>query len=333
MKAVVSRGPGKFVLEIVEDPKLIEPTDVILKVKYSGICGTDLHTYRGHLKIPDGQVLGHEFTGTITEIGEEVTQFHVGDDVVSTFTIQCGKCWYCKHNKSGQCDITNTFGKPGLPGGQAEYVRIPFAENCLLKIDQQDMRYVLMADIFITGYFGVKKILDRLKGSLDISVLQLGLGPVGLCALHVMKFMGITDVTCIDNVESRLATAEAMGFKTFNFDNQMPTGDFEYILEVVGSTESLKSAYKYVKRDGFISSIGMTQDPLPFTGLDCYLKNINISFGRCHSWSLYKEAFEIFDQIKDEFADFIDKVITIDQVEEAYDLFDKHKVKKVVIEF
>lgn len=334
MKAVVYRGAKNFKVEQVPEPQLQHPGDVVVKVKYSGICGTDLHTYRGFVKVPDGQILGHEFVGIIDQVGEGIKNFSIGDTVVSTFTIQCGECWYCEHGKSGQCDITNTFGKKGLPGGQAEYVRVPYAEKTLVKVDL-DVCYVMMADIFTTGYYGVKKIanFDRRKPVSDIKILQLGLGPVGLCALYVFKYLGFTQVTCVDNVPDRLQKAKDLGFKAVNFDSDEPLSEYDHVLEVVGSSSALETGFKHIRRDGLISSLGMGHEPLPFSAMDCYLKNINLSFGRCHSWSLFPEALEVFNSIKPLLSQFIDKIIPIDDAELGYELFDSHKVNKVVIEF
>lgn len=361
MKAIVLNGEYDVSTEIRPIPTIQEQTDVILKVKYSGLCGTDLHSYRGHIKSgARGQIIGHEFLGTIVSKGSEIadSDFKVGDEVLSTFTIQCGECWYCKHGYSGQCNKTNTFGKPGLDGGQAEYVRVPYAKSTLIKKPQNpgtdDAVYVMMADIFITGYYGVKKIMNHLKnesavGSIqqdikDVNILQLGVGPVGLCALRILKHYGFKNVVCVDSVQSRLD--EAMNFgalKAFNFETDKDgvsnfikesTGNvgFDSVLEVVGAPAALKTAYDSVRRNGFICSIGMAHDPLPFNGLDCYLKNINISFGRCHAWSLFPEALELFEILKGDFEHFIDCKLGLDDSKEAFEIFDQHKVNKVVFD-
>ncbi|KAK6461558.1 sorbitol dehydrogenase [Scheffersomyces coipomensis] len=362
MKAIVYYAPYDVRTESRKTPTIIDPSDVILKVKYSGLCGSDLHSYRGHIKGPVDTIIGHEFLGTVVAKGSEIldSEFKIGEDVLSTFTIQCGVCWYCKHGYSGQCVKTNTFGKIGLDGGQAEYVRVPYAKSTLIKKPTSkddtvdDSVYVLMADIFITGYYGVKKILNNLKNESsqsavkqdisDITILQLGLGPVGLCALRVLKHFGFKKIVCIDNVPSRLQEAKALGaYQTINFETD---GDaikkfiesetdgvgFDAILEVVGSSAALKTAYDSVRRNGFISSLGMAHGPLPFDGLECYLKNINISFGRCHAWSLFPEALELFEVMKGDFKHFIDHKTGLDQSKEAFELFDTHKVNKVVFD-
>lgn len=235
MKAVVFYGPYDIRTETRPIPKIASPSDAILKVTFSGLCGTDLHSYRGHIKGPQGQIIGHEFIGEVVEVGSGVSKFKPGDLVLSTFTVQCGECWYCKHGYSGQCDKTNTFGKPGLDGGQAEYVRIPFADSTLfhkpksIECDVDDSIYVLMADIFITGYYGIKKIADQVLLSAakgfnpvsrkDVTILQLGCGPVGLCALRVARYMGFEKIVVIDNVPSRLQQALEFGASsTINFE-------------------------------------------------------------------------------------------------------------------
>lgn len=359
MKAVVFHGPYDIRTEQRKVPRIQDQTDAIIKVKYSGLCGTDLHSYRNHIKGPVGQIIGHEFLGTIVDKGSEIddSEFSIGDDVLCTFTIQCGCCWYCKNGYSGQCKETNTFGKIGLDGGQAEYVRVPYATSSLIKkplssspID--DSVYVLMSDIFITGYYGVKKILNflnqeqsngKIKGLLDVSILQIGLGPVGLCGLHVMKHLGFKKIVCVDNVPSRLDEAKRIGaYKVYNFDTDSNMKEivaevtngigFDAVLEAVGASSALKSSYEYVRGNGYISSLGMGHEPLPFNGLECYLKNINISFGRCHAWSLFPEALEIFEEIKSNFAKFVDYKTDLDSAKQAFELFDAHKVNKVVFD-
>lgn len=362
MKAVVFHGPHDVRVEERPMPKVVEDSDVILKVKYSGLCGTDLHSYRGHIPGPKGTIIGHEFLGEVVAKGDKVTKFKVGDEALSVFTVQCGECFYCKHGYTGTCVKTNTFGKVGLDGGQAEYVRVPFAENTLLKKPAQsssnvvdDSIYVLMADIFVTGYYGAKKILNFLnqepaKGYekqtiKDVNLLLIGVGPVGLCALKCLQSFGFTKIVCVDSIPSRLEQAKGFGVtKAINFEkepealadyvkNELGGIGFDGVLEAVGANSSLRSAYTSVRNNGIISVLGMPHDALPFTGLECYIKNVNISFGRCHCWAYFAEALDVFAKIKDLFEGFIDHKSTIDKAPEAFKLFDEHKVNKVVFDF
>ena len=362
MKAVVFRAPFDVQVESKPVPKIDLPTDAIIKVEYAGLCGSDMHTYRGHIKGKPGTVVGHEFTGTVVEVGSDVTKFKPGDDILSCFSIQCGECFYCKQGLTGQCAKTNTFGKPGLDGGQAEYVRIPYADNVLVKKPESakgdnidDSVYLLMADIFVTGYFGVKKIVDFFKSQpaknfkpqeiKDVSVLQIGAGPVGLCALHVLKYFGFEKIAVVDSIPSRLEAAKQIGaYKTINFQeekngvanfvaNELNGVGFDAALEVVGAESSMKTAFDAVRGNGFISALGMGHGPFPFDALQAYLKNLNLSCGRCHAYALFPEALEIFETMKDKLADFIDHKTSIDNAKEAFKLFDEHKVNKVVFDF
>lgn len=362
MKAAVFNGPFNVSTQLKPIPIIEDATDVIVKVKYLGLCGSDLHYYRDSIPSKPGQIMGHEFVGTIVSKGTSIkdSDFKIGDDVISTFTIQCGECWYCKHGYSGTCDKTNTFGKVGLQGGQAEFVRVPYALSTLvhkpINDDSQvdDAVYVLMSDIFVTGYFGVKKILNHFKSEIadgfpksepkDLTILQLGAGPVGLCALKILKHFGFEKVIVIDGVEERLQKAKAYGAsETINYQTEndklskiiaeeTDCNGFDAVLEIVGTSAAIKTAFDSVRRNGFVASVGMGHDPLPFNGLECYVKSLNISFGRCHAWSLFKESLKVFELLKLDLSDLIDEKPKIDDSERYYDLFEKHQVGKVVFD-
>lgn len=354
MKAAVFKKP--YLVETVEKPvpHITCPTDAVVKVRYSALCGSDLHYYRGHIPLKEGVTMGHEFIATVVEKGDAIddSYFSVGDDVISCFTIQCGECWYCQNGYSGTCDKTNTFGKIGLDGGQAEYVLVPFAKLTLhrkpenkTKID--DSVYVLMADIFITGYFGVKKVLDHLSSfeTKDISVLQIGAGPVGLCSTRILKHFGFKHIVVVDGIPERLEHAKRLGaHDTVNFKTETgkleeiietKTGGlgFDAVLEIVGAQLSMRTAFDSVRRGGFISSVGMGHDPLPFNALEAYAKCITVSFGRCNGWSLFADSLEVFEQVKEDFEDFIGATPSIDEAKEYYERFERGEVGKVVFTF
>lgn len=351
MRAAVFNKP--FVIETVTKgiPRLSAATDVLVKVKYSGLCGSDLHYYRGHIPLKEGTTMGHEFVGTIVEKGVDVEDldFKIGDHVVSTFTIQCGSCYYCKLGNSGTCEYTNTFGKPGLEGGQAEYVLVPYAKSTLSKLKTlDDISYVLMADIFVTGYFGVLKILKQFSGVMDpkdMSILQIGAGPVGLCAVRILKHFGFSNIVVVDGIDDRLALAKKLGasevvnFKTegdklTNYISEtLDNRGFDAVLEIVGASTAMDTAFKSVRKGGFIASVGMGHEPLPFDALQAYIKGVTVSFGRCNAWSLFGEALAIFEDVKGDFIDFVEIIASIEEAAEYYRKFDKGEVKKVVFKF
>lgn len=351
MKAAVFKKP--FVIETIQKciPKVTVPTDVLVKVKYSGLCGSDLHYYRGHIPLKEGTTMGHEFVGTIVEKGSDVKDLDlkIGDNVVSTFTIQCGSCYYCKLGNSGTCEHTNTFGKPGLEGGQAEYVLVPYARSTLSKLKTlDDISYVLMADIFVTGYFGVLKILKHFSGVMDpkdMSVLQIGAGPVGLCAVRILKHFGFSNIVVVDGIDDRLTLAKKLGAsETVNFKTEsnklnsyitktLENRGFDSVLEIVGASSAMETAFNSVRKGGFIASVGMGHEALPFDALQAYIKGITVSFGRCNAWSLFDDALAIFEDLKGDFEDFVEVVAPIEEAAEYYRKFDKGEVKKVVFKF
>lgn len=354
MKAAVFKD--KFQVETVDKPvpHVTSSNQVVVKVKYSGLCGSDLHYYRGHIPSKEGTTMGHEFVGTIVEKSDDIedSQLSVGDDVISVFTIQCGDCWYCGHGYSGTCNKTNTFGKIGLDGGQAEYVLVPYAKATLVRkpeshSDQNDSLYVLMADIFVTGYFGSKKILDHFSqvDPRELTVLQIGAGPVGLCAVNILKHFGFKHIVVVDGIQERLDHAKRLGASdVVNFvkdDGKLgelvqkytDNMGFDAVLEIVGAKLAIRSAFDSVRRGGFIACVGMGHDELPFNALEAYAKGITISFGRCNAWLLFPEALNVFEKLKHNLVDLIHSTPSIDDAAEYYRKFEKGEVGKVVFRF
>ena len=218
VKAVSYRGPGD--LRVVEkpDPRIEHPNDVILRVTVAAVCGSDLHLYRG--LIPDtrvGHTFGHEFTGIVEEVGPSVRNLKKGDRVVVPFPISCGSCFYCQRDLFAQCENTNpnseltcgVFGYShttgGYDGGQAEYVRVPFADVGPMKIpdDVTDEQAVFLADVFPTGYQAAE--MGEIKPG--ETVVVFGCGPVGLFAQKSAWLMGAGRVIAVDHVDYRLAFA------------------------------------------------------------------------------------------------------------------------------
>lgn len=221
MKALTWQGINDVQIKEVPDPVLQDPTDAIVRVTSTAICGSDLHLY-GVLAafLTPGDVLGHEFMGIVEEVGSAVTNLQVGDRVVVPFNISCGKCWMCERGFFAQCETTqNThqgkgaslFGFTSLygqvPGGQAERVRVPHADFGPIKItgDHPDERYLYLSDILPTAWQGVQWAEVPEGGSLCV----FGLGPVGQLAVRSARRMGIENIIAVDRVADRLAVAAA----------------------------------------------------------------------------------------------------------------------------
>ena len=234
MKAVVFGGIGKVSLEDVPEPKLQKPSDAIIRITSSAICGTDLHFVRGTAAgVKEGRILGHEAVGIVEEVGKSVRNLRKGDRVVVPSTVGCGSCVYCRAGYHSQCNVANPngpdagtvfFGGPeeagGLDGLQAEYARIPFAGAVLVKLPEEisDDQAVLMSDILPTAYMAA--VMAEVKPSDVVAVF--GCGPVGLFAITCAQHLGAGRVFAIDSVESRLEMARAHGAEVINFQKENP---------------------------------------------------------------------------------------------------------------
>jgi len=220
MKALVYRGPRDVQIEEVSDPRIEEPTDVIVRITTTNICGSDLHMYEGRTNVEKGKVLGHENLGEVIEMGKAVKHVKKGDLVCLPFNISCGCCKNCERGLTGFCLTANpgnagaAYGYAGMGpynGGQAEYLRVPYADfNCLkLPEDGRDRQadYVMLSDIFPTGWHATE--LAGLKPG--ESVVIYGCGPVGLMAAHSAIIKGSSRVMVVDRHKDRLRLAEEIG--------------------------------------------------------------------------------------------------------------------------
>ena len=165
--------------------------------------------------------MGHEFTGTVEEIGSDVKNFKKDDQIVSPFTVSCGECFYCKQGYSSRCTRCALFGTAGLDGAQAEYVRVPLADSTAVKAPEgiADNALVLMADIFPTGYFAADNAFkDLTKEQIsEVTVVLIGCGPVGLCALINAENYKPKHLLAVDSIQSRLDLAKSLGAEPWNF--------------------------------------------------------------------------------------------------------------------
>jgi threonine dehydrogenase-like Zn-dependent dehydrogenase len=227
MKAAVIHGPGKVTCDTVDDPIIKDQTDVILKVTATAICGSDLHIYSGGIPQPRPMVLGHEFMGIVEEVGKNVSKLKVGDRVVVPFPISCGHCFFCDHQLPGHCENSNPdhygpeggvltekggalFGYTdlygGYDGGQAQYVRVPYADVSPRKVPDNltDEQVLFLTDIFPTGYTGID--WGELKGGESVAIF--GAGPVGIMAAKSAHLRNAGKVIVIDTLQYRLDMAK-----------------------------------------------------------------------------------------------------------------------------
>lgn len=239
MKALCWHGKKDIRWDTVPDPKIEQPRDAIIKMSSCAICGSDLHLFDGFMPgMESGDIMGHEFMGEVVEVGKENTALKVGDRVVVPFTIICGECEQCKRGNFSVCERTNrnksvadkVFGHTtaglfgythltgGYPGGQAEYVRVPFADKTHVKIPDglSDEQVLFLGDIFPTGWQAAVQCDIEPTDTVAI----WGAGPVGQMAIRSAVLLGAKQVISIDNVPERLAMAQAGGAVAINFDKE-----------------------------------------------------------------------------------------------------------------
>ncbi|MGY5883169.1 glutathione-independent formaldehyde dehydrogenase [Modestobacter lacusdianchii] len=220
MRALVYNGPRDVAVEQVPDATVEQPTDAVIRITATNICGSDLHMYEGRTDLETGMVIGHENLGEVVEVGSGVTKLSIGDRVVLPFNIGCGFCENCEQGRTGFCLTVNPgvaggaygfAGMGGYAGGQAEYLRVPFADFNALQLPEDSVEkendYVMLADIFPTGWHGTRLA----KVAPGDSVTVYGGGPVGLMAGYSAVLQGASEVYVIDHLAERLALAEEFG--------------------------------------------------------------------------------------------------------------------------
>jgi threonine dehydrogenase-like Zn-dependent dehydrogenase len=264
MRALTWQGTSKVSVETVPDPKIQEPTDAIVRITSTAICGSDLHLYDVlGMYLDKGDVLGHEPMGIVEEVGPEVTHINAGDRVVIPFNISCGHCWMCSRGLFAQCETTQVtdqgkgaslFGYTKLygqvPGGQAEYLRVPQAHFGPIKVPDghPDERYLFLSDVLTTSWQAAK-YADITPGD---TVLVTGLGPIGQMSARIARHLGAGRVIAVDSVPERLEMARRNGIEVL-------TGtDTDEVAAAVRDLTDGRGA------DSVIEAVGMEAHGSPF---------------------------------------------------------------------
>jgi threonine dehydrogenase-like Zn-dependent dehydrogenase len=344
MRAITFQGKEKLSFETVTDPSIIQPTDVIVKVALTAICGSDLHVYREHEKGLDyGTVMGHEFFGEVVEIGSAVTGLKKGDRVVSPFTTSCGVCYFCKIGLTCRCQQGQLYGwvehGHGLHGAQAEYVRVPLADSTLVKSPDglSEEQVLLTGDIFSTGYFCAENAGIRPGGRYVV----LGCGPVGLMAILAAKIQGADEIWAVDSVPERLAIAQRYGAvavdlsktdaKQFILEQTNGIGA-DAVMEVVGNPSAQQLAFDVVRPGGIISSVGVhTASNFTFSPVDAYNKNITYKTGRCPARHYMSKLLPLLGDQQIDLLAIISHRLPLAQGVEGYRIFDQKLDKSLKI--
>ena len=349
MKALIYMGPGKKAWDDVPDPKIEQSTDVIVKMVATTICGTDLHILKGDVpEVEAGRILGHEGIGVITEVGEGVTQLAVGDRVILACVSSCGKCSNCRKglyshclDPEGMAGIGWIFGYM-IDGTQADFVRVPFAENSVYKVPagMTDAEGILLSDILPTGFeIGVQ--YGRVAPGDVVAVI--GSGPVGLSAVMTARFYGPSKVIAIDVDASRLARAADFGAtNTVNSadpdwkDQVLALTDglgVDVAIEAVGVPETFTMATAIVRPGGNVANIGVHGKSVDLALNELWIQNIDISMGLVNTNTLGM-LLKLVAEHKLPAEKFVTHEFSFDQMLEAYEVFGHaadHNALKVLI--
>lgn len=252
MKALVFRDVGKMVVEEVPDPKIEQPGDCIVRVTSAAICGSDLHMYEGRTSAKPPMVFGHEILGVVEEVGSGVAVVKKGDRVSLPFNVSCGFCFNCSRGFMNACLTTNPeapgggYGYAGLGpyrGGQAQFVRVPFADyNCLnlpgTPHDQWENDFAMLADVFPTGYHSA--VMAAVAPGKSVAIF--GAGPVGYMAALSAKIMGASEIYVVDRAPRRLQMAAELGAVAIDFTKGDPV---EQIMEMRKNNRPLQERWRY----------------------------------------------------------------------------------------
>jgi len=336
VKALVYEGPGRKSWTDIPNPVVQRPTDVIVKMDATTICGTDLHILKGDVpEVAVGRVLGHEGIGVITEVGSGVSQLAVGDRVILACVSSCGKCSNCRQNLYSHCldpegvaGIGWIFGYM-INGTQAEYVRVPFAENSLYKVPEgvTDAEGILLSDILPTGFeIGVQ--YGAVKPGDVVAVV--GAGPVGLSSVMTARLYGPSKIIAIDLDSARLKRAAEFGAT-----NVVNSGEADWkeqvlaltdgqgvdvAIEAVGIPQTFTMCTEVVRPGGHVANIGVHGKPAELKLNELWIKNIDISMGLVNTNTL-SMLLKLVAEHKLPADKFVTHEFSFDQVLEAYDVF------------
>ncbi len=341
MRAVTFQAPEQVRVEEKPEPRLAAADDALVRIEASGICGSDLHIYHGRVPVEQGFTIGHEFVGTVLAIGDDVERVAVGNRVLGCFHTACATCSSCLRGDYHRCRNGQTFGhgsKLGdLQGAQAEQLLVPRANLTLRRVPEGMSAEVALfaGDVMGTGYHAVAHAGMK-PGD---SVVVLGLGPVGLCAVQAALAGGAAKVFAIDTVEPRLALAREFGATAIHLTEEDPKravraatdGGADVVVDAVGDPGPLELAVSLTRDAGTVSGIGAYagRGEVPL-GL-AWLKGLQLRLGLANVIAHVDRVLALLEAGKLDPAPLVSHHMPLDQASEAYELYDRREALKIVL--
>ncbi|MBS1895380.1 MAG: zinc-dependent alcohol dehydrogenase family protein [Actinobacteria bacterium] len=331
MKALVYHGPGQRGWDTVDDPAIVDPTDAIVRIDTTTICGTDLHILKGDVpETKPGTILGHEAVGTVEEVGASVTTVAPGDRVLLSCVSACGRCRYCKEGHYGQCLGGGgwIFGHT-IDGVQAEYARVPFADNSTYKVPEGlgDEQVLFLADILPTSY--EVGVLNGMVSPGDTLAI-VGAGPIGLAAILTAHLYTPGRIVAIDLADSRLESARRFGADTtINNGNKDPVAAVmemtdglgaDVALEAVGVPPTFELATELIRPGGRVANIGVHGKPAALHLEKLWTRDVTVTTGLVDTYSI-PQLLRLITSGRLDPTLFATHHFALDQAMEAYDTF------------
>jgi 2-desacetyl-2-hydroxyethyl bacteriochlorophyllide A dehydrogenase len=342
MRAVTFQAPGEVRVDDVPEPHLSSADEAIVQVEASGVCGSDLHIYHGRVAVEPGFVLGHEYVGTVTAVGDEVGTVAVGDRVLGTYSTACGECFFCRRGDFHKCDNGRVFGHGAtlgsLQGAQAEQLLVPHADLTLRKVPQgmSDEVALFAGDVMGTGYHAVVEC-DVEPGAV---VAVLGLGPVGLCAVQAALSEGAGSVVAVDTVAERLDIARSLGAEAVHLTEEDPRAAVKGLtdgrgadatIDAVGHPDALELACRLTRKAGTVSATGVYAERIDFHMGIVWIKALTLRTGHAN---VIKHVDPVLERLASGALDpapLVTHHMSLDDAAEAYDVYDRREALKIVL--
>jgi 2-desacetyl-2-hydroxyethyl bacteriochlorophyllide A dehydrogenase len=342
MRAVTFQAPGEVLVEDVPEPRLQDPSDAIVRIEASGVCGSDLHIYHGRVQIEPGFTIGHEYVGTVIATGEGVRELNVGDRVLGCFQTACGHCFFCRRGWFHQCDFSRTFGHGAtlgsLQGTQAEQALVPNADLVLRRVPagMSDDVALFAGDVMGTGYHAV---VDGGLRAGDVAAV-LGLGPVGLCAVQAARAVGASRVIAVDSVPERLRVAESFGALPVHLTDGDPRGaareatdgrGVDLCIDAVGDPRALELALRLTRKRGTVQTIGVYAERCEVHMGLLWIKALRLCSGQANVIGHLDSVLAMMASGRLDPAPLVTNHMPLEEAPEAYRLYDRREALKIVL--
>jgi 2-desacetyl-2-hydroxyethyl bacteriochlorophyllide A dehydrogenase len=342
MRAVTYQAPGEVRVDDKPEPELTSPTEAIVRVEATGVCGSDLHIFHGRVQVEPGFTIGHEFVGEVIAAGDGVTEVAVGDRVLGCYCTACGRCFFCRRGDFHKCDEGRVFGHGAtlgsLQGAQADQVLVPNANLTLRKVPagMSSDAALFAGDVMGTGFHAVESAGIE-PG--DVAVV-LGLGPVGLCAVQAAKAAGASQVLAVDSVADRLEMAERFGAQPIHLTEEDPRKAVkaategrgaDVVVDAVGHPDVFDMACRMARKAGSVSATGVYAERMEVHMGVIWIKALDIHTGHANVIGHVDRVLAMMATGVLDPTPLVTHHMSLDEAPDAYAAYDRREALKIVM--